>query len=370
MTPVRRPVQVSAMPVAEVMTPQPATVTAEGALDEALAVMGERGISSVLVFEGPGSPYGILTMRDVVAKVVRHDLDPQTLRARDVATWRLLTAKPSWTVREAAETMARARIRRLPVVHQGDLVGIVSDTDLFVAVAADEGWEHARAVRKERASRRARRDEQAEIVQDLMSAPVLTADPDSRVQRAVQTMVTSGVSSLLIGVSGGSIAGIVTKRDVVIKILASGRDPAAVRVAEIMSAPVRTIAAGATLEACSARMADEGVRRFPVTLADQIVGIISDSDILAAVIARRWRGHRRLRVPASAIVADIMQPGATPRISPGLPTLAPELTIWAAAEALAKSGAAELPVVQGGQVIGTVHQADILQALEERGAPD
>lgn len=366
----RRVRSIFTLPITEVMSRHPATVGAEAALSEALTVMGERGISSVLVVQQAPSPYGILTMRDIVAKVVRYDLDPRTLRARDVATWRLLAATPSWTVRDAAETMTGAGIRRLPVVQQDDLLGIVSDTDLFIALAADENWEHARAVRKERAFRRARREEQAATVQDLMSSPVLTADPDSTVPRAVQTMVTSGVSSLLLGVSGGSAAGIVTKRDVVTKIIAGGRDPAAVRLAEIMSAPVRTIEAGASLETCSARMADERVRRFPATLADQIVGIISDSDILAAVIARRWRGHRRLRVPASAIVADIMQPGAAPLISPGLPTLSPELSMWEAADRLAKAGVPQLPVVQEGQVIGAVHQTDILQALEERGAPD
>lgn len=364
------PAQVPALPVSEVMSRSPAAVPADATLGEALAVMGERGISSVLVVQEPPAPYGIVTMRDVVAKVVRHDLDPDTLRARDVATWRLVTATPSWTAQEAAATMARSRIRRLPVVQGSDLLGIVSDTDLFIALAPQRNWEHVRAVRKERAARRARPENGARTVQDLMSSPVLSADPDSRVVQAVQTMVRSGVSSLLVGVSEGSAAGIVTKRDVVIKIVAAGRDAAAVRVAEIMSAPVRTIEAGATLEACSARMADEGVRRFPVTLADQIVGIISDSDILAAVIARRWRGHRRLRVPGSAIVADIMQPGPALLISPGLPTLAPELSIWEAAERLAKAGAAELPVVQGGQVIGTVRQGDVLQALEEWGAPD
>lgn len=192
---------ISARPITTVMTRNPVTVRAEASLSEALAVMGERGISSVLVFSEPTAPDGIVTMRDVVGKVVRHDLDPETLRARDVATWRLVTAGPSWTVREAAETMARARIRRLPVVHQDDLVGIVSDTDVFVALAA-------------------------------------------------------------------------------------GRDAAAIRVTEIMSSPVRTVEVGVRLEACSARMADEGIRRFPVTLADQIVGIISDSDILQALEER------------------------------------------------------------------------------------
>lgn len=75
-------------------------------------------------------------------------------------------------------------------------------------------------------------------------------------------------------------------------------------------------------------------------------------------------------MPAAAIVADVMRLGAGPLIPAGLPTLAPEASIWDAAERLAKAGTKELPVAQGGQLIGTVHEADIVQALEERSAPD
>lgn len=162
----------------------------------------------------------------------------------------------------------------------------------------------------------------------------------------------------------------VTKRDVVTKVIATNRSAAAVRVADIMSADVRTIAAGSTLEVCSAQMTDERVRRFPVVLGDRIVGIISDKDILAAVAAHRWRGHRRLRVPSSVIVADVMRLVGGPLVPAGLPALSPELSIWEAADRLVKTGARQLPVTQGGQVIGIVDEADVLQALEERGARD
>lgn len=353
------------------MTRRPAVVSAEMPLGGALDVMGERGISSVLVTGPTRAPYGILTLRDLVAKVVRHGLDPATLRAGDIATWRLITADASWTVQDAASAMAAAGIRRLPVVQRGELLGVISDTDLFIALVPDENWEHARAVRKARAAQRARPESGAAMVGDLMSAPALTVDPSVTVQRAVEKMVAVGVSSLLAATgTEGHPAGIVTKRDVVTKLLAQGRHPSDLRVDEIMSAPVRTIESGASLEACSTRMAEERLRRFPVTIGGQIVGIISDSDILAALVGHQWRGRRSLRVPAAAIVADVMRLGAGPLIPAGLPTLAPEASIWDAAERLAKAGTKELPVAQGGQLIGTVHEADIVQALEERGAPD
>lgn len=143
-----------------------------------------------------------------------------------------------------------------------------------------------------------------------------------------------------------------------------------------MSAPVRTIESGASLEACSTRMAEERLRRFPVTIGGQIVGIISDSDILAALVEHQWRGRRSLRVPAAAIVADVMRPGAGPLIPAGLPTLAPEAPTWDAAERLAKAGegvaggagrAAHLPGAGGARRAGL--RALLLAVLPMRLLP-
>lgn len=357
--------------VADVMTLRPVTVDADAKVTDALDLMRARGISSVLARRSTTArEYGIVTIRDVVGKVVKYGIEPETLCVGDIATWRLVTATRTWTLPAAAAIMAKAGVRRLPVALRNEIIGIVSDTDLFTALVPSQNWEHARAVRKERAFRRAERPATVKLVADLMSTPVLTADPDNTVQRAVEKMVASGVSSLLVTTSEAQPVGMVTKRDVVTKVIALGRIAATVRVAEIMSSDLHTIAAGVTLETCSARMTDERVRRFPVILGDQIVGIISDKDILAAVATRWWRGHRRLRVPTSAIVADVMRLVGGPLIPAGLPTLSPALSIWEAADRLVKTGARQLPVTQGGQVIGLVDETDLLQALEERGAGD
>jgi CBS domain-containing protein len=179
-------------------------------------------------------------------------------------------------------------------------------------------------------------------------------------------MVAAGISSLLINPGRGSALGIITKRDVVTKAVAAGRDPFETVVGDLMSTSVRTISAAATLEDCSAQMAEAGVRRLPVSQADEIAGIISDSDILAAVAGHRWMGHRI--GPKSAIVADVMR---TPNVTLQplwTESVTPEMSLW---DCAMKMGAErELPVVQDGQIIGIVKDTDILRALEERGGPD
>jgi CBS domain-containing protein len=107
------------------------------------------------------------------------------------------------------------------------------------------------------------------------------------------------------------------------------------------------------------------VRRFPATRRAEIVGIISDTDILAAVAGRRWLGHRR--GPTARIAADIMRPAAEGRRVTEARVLAPELSVWQCAALLSEARTRELPVVQDGRIIGVVADTDIVHVLEQRG---
>ncbi|MDQ7858076.1 MAG: CBS domain-containing protein [Armatimonadota bacterium] len=355
--------------VADVMSRQPVAVHAAATVADALRVMRAHGISSVLVPPLAGSPeYGIVTMQDVLAKVVRAGADARTVRLGDVMTWRLVTAEPGWTVRRAAEAMADARVRRLPVTDGRGIVGLVSDTDIFTSLVPREEWGHVRRVRKERALRRAAAAGPAAAVADLMSSPVLTIAGDAPVRDAVAKMVAAGISSLLVTAPGGPPAAIVTKRDVVTKAVAHGRPIEATRVEALASGPLRTVAAEATVEACSAEMAAARVRRLPVTREGQIVGIVSDSDILAAVAGGRWVGKGT--GPTAAIAADVLRAPPVAMQASTAGALAPETSLWECAARLADAGTRELPVVQDGQVIGVVGEEDIVRALAERGGHD
>ncbi|MDQ7842662.1 MAG: CBS domain-containing protein [Armatimonadota bacterium] len=357
--------------VADVMTPRPVISAPEDTVAQALLAMRDRGISSVLVSPPGGTlVHGILTMRDIISKIVTYGLDPDAVRVGEVTTWRLITAAPTWSLQEVAAQMARSRIRRLPVVDGGRLVGLVSDTDVFTALVPPLEWQQARLVRKTRAVRRAAQTGPVRTVRDLMSSPVLTVAPDATVREATAKMVRAGVASLLVPEDGDPAAGIVTKRDVVTKVVARGLDVGDVSVGEVASSPVMTIEPEATIPACSSRMAVEGVRRFPVQEGRTIIGIVSDSDILAALAGHRWWGHRGRRWPASQIAADVMQPASETEPFDPEQAVVPELSVWECAARLARGRLRRLPVVQEGRLIGTVSEADILRALEERGGGD
>jgi CBS domain-containing protein len=103
-----------------------ATVTSEASIVEVAEVMTSRDVGSVLVTV-QGKETGILTERDLTRKVLAKGLDPKSTIVREVMSSPLLTISQDAQLREAAETMSKMRVRRLPVVDEkGKVVGIIS----------------------------------------------------------------------------------------------------------------------------------------------------------------------------------------------------------------------------------------------------
>jgi CBS domain-containing protein len=78
----------------------------------------------------------MVTDRDIIVRAVAEQVDPQTLTVGDVASGDLVTVEPDEDLEEALALMGRHRVRRLPVVENGRLVGVVAQAD--VALEANE----------------------------------------------------------------------------------------------------------------------------------------------------------------------------------------------------------------------------------------
>jgi uncharacterized membrane protein len=113
--------------VVDVMHRDVVTIGAEASLAEAARLLREHHISSVLV-PGPKGLSGILTERDFV-KLAAGGEDPTALTVGARMSVDLVTVSPKADITEAAELMAEHRIRHLPVVDAGRLVGILSIRD-------------------------------------------------------------------------------------------------------------------------------------------------------------------------------------------------------------------------------------------------
>jgi CBS domain-containing protein len=123
-----------------------------------------------------------------------------------------------------------------------------------------------------------------------MSSPVVIIPPDLRVSQALTLMRRRGIHSLVVDLTEGRPTyGILTTTDIRDKIVAVNRDPASVRVSEILSAPVTFARADWTLVQASQAMQELKVHHLPVeNERGQLIGMISATDIFVAVEESGW----------------------------------------------------------------------------------
>jgi CBS domain-containing protein len=121
--------------VRDVMTPKVQSVNQEQPVVEAARLMRTEDVGSLPVVED-GRLVGTLTDRDIVLRAVAEGADPKVVRVGDIASHEPITVSPEQDLDEAVSLMAKHRVRRLPVVADGALVGILAQAD--VALEAKE----------------------------------------------------------------------------------------------------------------------------------------------------------------------------------------------------------------------------------------
>jgi CBS domain-containing protein len=114
--------------VQEVMVSPVVTVAPETSLKEACRLMGEHHIGSVVVVKGE-EPVGIFTERDLLSKIVAKGLSLEG-RVEEFMSKPLTVIPPDFDLKDAARIMFEMKIRRLPVVEEGRLVGIITSADI------------------------------------------------------------------------------------------------------------------------------------------------------------------------------------------------------------------------------------------------
>lgn len=119
--------------VKDVMTPRPTSVAGDAMAVEAARRMSSEDVGSLPVVDGE-TLVGMVTDRDLVLHVIAKDLDPHKVAVADVCSGNPVTADPEDSLEDALQRMASEQVRRLPVVTDGRLVGILAQADVARAV--------------------------------------------------------------------------------------------------------------------------------------------------------------------------------------------------------------------------------------------
>ena len=115
--------------VRDAMTEAPRSIGKSVSVVEAARLMREQDIGSLPITDDE-MLVGMITDRDITTRVVAEASDPKVTLVEDVYSRDLISVEPDKELEEALRLMARHQVRRLPVVENGRLVGIVAQADI------------------------------------------------------------------------------------------------------------------------------------------------------------------------------------------------------------------------------------------------
>ena len=136
----------------------------------------------------------------------------------------------------------------------------------------------SRWIQQEASAGRTPEPSTAKQVRDAMTPNPTSIEPSATVVEAAKLMHSEEVGSLPV-VESGRLVGIVTDRDIAVRLIAEGGDPGSATVAAIASQDPETASPAQDLDSALKLMAQRQIRRLPVTEGDQLVGILAQADV-------------------------------------------------------------------------------------------
>ena len=127
---------------------------------------------------------------------------------------------------------------------------------------------------------------------EFMTTNIRYIDSDYTVYDAIEQMVDRRIRSLVVRFPKKEMDyGVITARDIVIKVLSKEKDPAAVRVAEIASTPMLCVDQETTLNEAASLMEENGVGRIFICENGKLIGVVALIDLMSAALIQRARGE-------------------------------------------------------------------------------
>ncbi len=117
----------------DVMTKDIQAVTPETTVSQAAQMMSEGDVGGLIVNNPDGTICGIVTDRDIVVRAIARGRDPDTTSVEAICSKDPVCLRPNDTIDHAVKTMVDVAVRRIPVLEDGAVVGIVSLGDLAIA---------------------------------------------------------------------------------------------------------------------------------------------------------------------------------------------------------------------------------------------
>jgi len=203
----------------------------------------------------------MLTQKDVLKGIGRLGPSSEDVVVTECMSLNVPTVSPETPIYDVSQFMDTTRLKWLPVLRDQQLVGLVTQSDVTRALTS--------LVRTTEVSA-------------IMSQEVATVDAAMTVSQASDLMIEKDISCV-IAQHKNTIAGILTEKDVLGKVVATNMDPNAILVADVMSPSVVSVPPFCSLFSAYGIMERERLHRLVVMEGKQLCGIITQTDILRAM---------------------------------------------------------------------------------------
>ena len=272
---------------------------------------------------------------------------------------RSITVKPSTTLLDARDILFRHKIRRLVVLNEKEKpVGIITEKDIARSIY-NLGTRSIKSVK----------------VGDFMSKNLITVTKDSTIYDCAKLMRRHRISSVIVINKDGTLAGLVTKTDLVSVFLTQSTVP--LKVASIMTKNVITADPGDSLLLIESLLINHRISRVVIQRNRRPVGIITYRDFMPAKIPhwiaefadpKELEEYRRRSVPEfSANQLNYLLPfKAVDIMAPNPITVDANDDVGLAAMLMIRNNISGLPVARKGLLVGIITKSDIVKAIAEK----
>jgi len=251
--------------VKDVMSAEVVTIGPQQTMALAANMMADDSLSSLVVVDN-GLVVGIITEKDFLEKVVAKSRSAIDIKVSEVMSGPVVSVSSEATVLEAGQVVEERHVKRLPVIDNGKLIGIVTQTDLIRVLTSYGMW----------------RD-----ISEIMTRDVATIQRDSSVAEAASIMAARCISGIAV-MQADQVIGVMTERDLLKRVIAAGKDPECVKVEDVMSYPALKVPSHYSVFTTSRIMEKLHVRRLIVEDNVGLCGVVTQTDIFRAV-EDRWR---------------------------------------------------------------------------------
>ncbi|NVM01356.1 MAG: CBS domain-containing protein [Candidatus Helarchaeota archaeon] len=266
--------------VNEFMDNNPLTISYSAKISDAVKLMNSEKSDYLLVTLGE-KPIGIITNRDILRKLIRscllrRDADPNKIQCKDIMSSPIKVLNVNDNIRKAAMMVLQHDIKKLPVLDDGHLVGIIRHNDIINIYLSQ------RLEEEEETNFGEIRNLGEKTVDEIMIKDVQKLSTNQNIATLLDILFKKKIGSVLITENGKAV-GIITERDIMREIIEKGKDPRTTKIHEIMSSPLVTISPKTKISEANEIMITKDFRYLPIASdhdPSEIIGIVSSTDIL------------------------------------------------------------------------------------------